>query len=269
VGELPDWSQGPKADAAGLLQFIKAAGFRAVQTRDPEAAHAAGLTPTSLRRVDVLGDAMAIATGDRDRGYDCTTLHVGTGFEEDDLVRALIDSINEASAATGHPLYVETHRATVTQDMKRTLDIVRACPNVRFNGDFSHWYTGAEMNYGDLDAKIGRLEPVLERTRFIHGRISSPGAIQIPVQGGNETRHVAVFRKFWTCGFWNFLRTAGPGDYFCFYPELLSPSYFYARLIHGGKDGPAEETDRWLEALELVRIARACWQDAVSGGGPA
>jgi hypothetical protein len=35
-------------------------------------------------------------------------------------------------------IYVETHRATATQDVRRTVDLVSRISEVRFNGDFSH-----------------------------------------------------------------------------------------------------------------------------------
>jgi len=255
--DLPDWSQGPRGPDA--LHAVRAAGFEAVQTRDPVSARDAGLVPTAIARVDRPEEARAIAARHRDAGYDCTTLHVGCGFETDDESLALVEAIVEASAGEGHPMFVETHRATITQDMKRTLDLVARCPAVRFNGDFSHWYTGAEMTYGDLAAKVARLAPVLERTRFLHGRVSDPGCIQVPVAEDPDDAHLAAFRDLWTRGFAGFLASARPGDRMGFYPELLPASFFYARRTAG-----REEADRWLEALKLADLARACWADAVA-----
>ena len=109
------------------------------------------------------------------------------------------------------------------------LDLVERVPTMRFNGDFSHWYTGAEMTYGDLAAKIERLSPVLARTRFLHGRVSDPGCAQVAIGGGANAQHLAVFRDFWTRAFRGFLAEAAPGDVIGFYPELLSPAFHYAR----------------------------------------
>jgi hypothetical protein len=262
VTALPAWSQGPKGEPLEMLVAAREAGFEAVQTRDPEMARKAGLVPTALMRVDKPEDAKRVAASGSDNGYDCTTLHVGTGFESDGEARELMEAIIEASAALRHPMFVETHRATVTQDMKRTLDLAAACPGLRFNGDFSHWYTGSEMTYGDIDAKITRLKPVFERTRFLHGRVSDPGCIQIPVRDGSQQKHVDRFCRFWTASFSGFLESAAPGDYFGFYPELLPASYHYARLVRDEAGEMTEETDRWTEALHLVGIARDCWAQA-------
>jgi hypothetical protein len=262
VAGLPAWSKGPKGSALDILAAVKEAGFEAVQTRDPEAARQVGLVPTALARVDAPADARRVAAQGVDQGYDCTTLHVGTGFESDDEALALMAAIIEASVASGHPMFVETHRATATQDMKRTLDLVAALPQLRFNGDFSHWYTGSEMSYGDIEAKIARLQPVFDRTRFLHGRVSDPGCIQIAVREDAAQLHVEVFRRLWTASFLGFLESAGPGDYFGFYPELLPAAFSYARLVPNEAGELVEETDRWVEARHLADIARDCWAQA-------
>jgi hypothetical protein len=260
--QLPPWSAGPRGSTSEVLAALKDAGFEAVQTRDAAAAHAAGLVPTAAARVDAPADALRVARHGLDQGYDCTTLHVGTGFESDDEARALMEAILDASARTGHPLLVETHRATVTQDMKRTLDLAAAFPELRFNGDFAHWYTGLEMTYGDLEMKLARMAPVLERTRFLHGRVSDPGCIQIPPGAEASAKHVAFFRRMWTASLKGFLASAAPGDVFGFYPELLPASLCYARQVPDTSGALTEESDRWLDALALVRIARQCWAEA-------
>jgi hypothetical protein len=263
LAALPTWSRAPKGGLADLLAGVKAAGYEAVQGRDPEAVGAAGLIRTGIGRLDRPADARELARRHKDAGDNALTLHVGTGFETDDEALRLAEAIVEASVAEAFPVYVETHRATITQDMKRTLDLIARLPELRFNGDFSHWYTGAEMTYGDLGAKVERLAPVLARTRFLHGRVSSPGAIQVPLDSAHRA-DVDVFRRLWTRSFEGFLATARPGDVFGFYPELLPPSFHYARLIPGPDGESHEETDRWEEALGLVEIARACWRDAVA-----
>lgn len=265
----PAWSRAPKGDLAAMLQGVKAAGYEAVQGRDPEAARVAGLVPTAIGRVNRPGDAREVARIHKAAGCNALTLHVGTGFETDDEAVQLAEAIVEASAAEGLPIYVETHRATMTQDMKRTLDLVARVPELRFNGDFSHWYTGAEMTYGDVQAKLDRLRPVTDRTRFLHGRISTPGAIQVSAMGGAHDEHLAVFRTLWTRCFEAFLASAAPGEVFGFYPELLPASFHYARLIPGADGEPTEEADRWDEALFLVEVARDCWRDAVAAREPA
>jgi hypothetical protein len=262
---LPEWSTAPKGELIERLVAVRAAGIEAAQAHMPDlmrAIQGAGLIATAIARVDKPEDARVVARRGKDWGCDCTTLHVGTGFERDDESLALMSAIIDASAAEGHPMFVETHRATATQDMKRTLDLVARLPELRFNGDFSHWYTGAEMTYGVIDQKLDRLQPVLQRTRFLHGRISSPGCIQIPVRDPGQEMHVDVFRQLWSRSFTGFLAQAQSGDVMGFYPELLPPSYHYARVVRNASGEWTEESDRWAEALALIDIARACWNDA-------
>jgi hypothetical protein len=49
---------------------------------------------------------------------DATTLHVGTGFESDVEMDALAGAVLEAAERHGQPVFIETHRATMLQDMR-------------------------------------------------------------------------------------------------------------------------------------------------------
>jgi len=59
-------------------------------------------------------------------------------MESDADMDAMVKDVVTASERHDFPMYVETHRATVTQDIRRTVDLVERIPDVRFNGDFSH-----------------------------------------------------------------------------------------------------------------------------------
>ncbi len=146
------------------------------------------------------------------------------------------------------PLYIETHRATITQDIWRTVEMTKRHPEIHFNGDFSHWYTGLEMPYGDITAKFDFCEPVFERVRFFHGRIGDPSCMQVDVGDGTGLTYVDHFREMWTRSCIGFLRSAKPGDYISFAPELLHPSIYYGRLMPDGKGGFTEYSDRWQQA---------------------
>jgi hypothetical protein len=149
--------------------------------------------------------------------------------------------------------------------MWRTTELVKRFPDLRFNGDFSHWYTGNEMVYGDFEEKVRFIAPVLQRVRFMHGRIGNPGSIQVDIGDGNETAHpyVGHFKTLWREAMRGFLN-AGEGDVLLFVPELLSPRIYYGRKLHIADGESREECDRWTQALVLKRIAEECWA-AVSG----
>lgn len=263
VAELPDFSVGPKGDAEAILAEIKKAGYDGVQGGDPALVRKHGLELAAGGRVNLPGEALPMAKKARDEGAVCQTLHVGWGLETDDEMNRLAEDILTASEKSGLPLYVETHRATMIQDMWRTVCLVKRFPELRFNGDFSHWYTGLEMVYGGFEKKLAFIKPVLERVRFIHGRIGDPGSMQVKVEGNEGETFVQHFRSLWTESFAGFLASAKPGDFMIFCPELLWAKNFYARLFPGPQGALVEETDRWKEALLYLKIARECFESVL------
>ncbi len=267
--DLPEFSAAPRATGIDLYHAIRAAGYEGVQGGDPALCREAGLHSTATGRVDRVGDAHDLALRARDAGHELLTLHAGNGFEPDAEMRALAEDIVQASERTGFPMFIETHRATITQDMARTLALVEQVPAIRFNGDFSHWYTGLEMTYGKIESKFDRLEPVFQRVRFLHGRIGNSGSMQVDVGDGSPQGRpfVAHFREFWTRSFRGFLTHAQPGDVIPFTPELLRPAINYARTFRMPDGTVREETDRWEQALVLCRIARECHAAARAGLG--
>src|SRR4029079_18276957 len=129
---------------------------------------------------------------------ECGTLHVGWGMEDDVEIDRVVGDIINASTKYDLPLYIETHRATITQDLWRTVQIAKRFPDVRFNGDFSHWYTGLEMVYGGIEKKLACAAPVFERVRFVHGRIGNPGSMQVDIGDGTNRPYVEHFKDMWT-----------------------------------------------------------------------
>lgn len=245
---------------------IRDAGYDGVQLLEPLSldlvgeARKLGLGICGSGRVNQASDAERLAREAREAGLECLTLHVGWGIEEDDVAARLIAAVLEASATHGLPLYVETHRATIFQDMWRSVQFVRRFPDLRFNGDFSHWYTGSEMVYGGFAKKMEFIRPVLERVRFLHGRIGNPGSMQVDVGDGDPRGrpYVEHFRALWTACFAGFLADTGAEEFICFTPELLGPEIYYARTFDG-----REESDRWEQSLVLARIARECFDEAM------
>ncbi len=276
--DLPETSAAPATrDPESLFPAIREAGYEGIQfvedITDGEQAlcHRLSLGKTGLGRVNAPGEADVLAARLGGLGLECATLHVGWGMEDDDEAARLIEAVLNASVRRRIPLYVETHRATIFQDLWRTVQFVKRFPELRFNGDFSHWYTGLEMVYGGFERKLAFVQPVLERVRFIHGRIGNPGSIQVDVGNGEPEAQpfVAHFRQLWTAAFAGFLASASPGDYILFVPELLSPRIWYARRVRREDNRWVEETDRWEQSLVLTRIAGQCFAAARSAGtGP-
>jgi hypothetical protein len=247
-----------------VLQAVKAAGFEGIQTGSKaQIAREVGLRVTGSGRINSPAQADEQAREANALGCDCYTVHVGWGIEDDDQVFGLVEAVLRASERHDIPIYIETHRATITDDIWRTVQLVGRFPGIRFNGDFSHWYAGHEMVYGDIESKWQFMRPVFDRVRFIHGRIASPGCIQVAIGEGTGQPYVEHFKEMWTRCFLGFLGSAQPGDYISFTPELLGPDVYYARVLTRGPTGEMiEESDRWQQALLYCEIARQCWVEA-------
>lgn len=221
-------------------------------------------------RVNLPAEADSVVARHAALGHDCLTLHVGWGLEDDAEIDRLVEAVLLASQRHALPVYIETHRATITQDLWRTVQLTKRFPEVRFNGDFSHFYTGQELAYGDLPTKLAFMAPIFERVAFMHGRIGSSGCMQVSIgdgQGRPPAAHGVVdflddFKALWTHAMLGFLRHAGPGDCLIFCPELLSGAYYYARRFPSPAGPLTEESDRYREALVYNDIARACFAAA-------
>ena len=261
----------PGSHAGDPVAAIHAAGYDGIQFIAPldlcALAHARslGLGVCGSNRGNTPAEAAPIAQAAADAGLECLTLHVGWGMESDDEGVRLIEAVLHAATLHRIPLYVETHRSTLFQDMQRTVQFVARFPQLRFNGDFSHWYTGSEMVYGGFENKLAFIQPVLDRVRFVHGRIGNPGCMQVAIALNDPAPYVAHFRTLWKRSFEAFLRavpspTTDPApqqSFITFTPELLAPDIYYARTFRG-----AEESDRWQQSLLLAQIARSCFTDA-------
>jgi len=253
----------------GRVAAIKAAGYDGIQFINPvdepalTAARSNDLGVCGSHRVNVSAEADSIAKAAAAAGLECLTLHVGWGLESDDEGAKLIEAVLNANQQHNIPLYVETHRATLFQDMQRTVTFIERFPELRFNGDFSHWYTGSEMVYGGFENKLSFLQPVLDRVRFLHGRIGNPGSMQVAITRDDSSTYVAHFRALWTKCFEAYLRAPSPAQSFItFTPELLPADIFYARMFDGH-----EESDRWQQSLLLCEIARDCFSKALASVG--
>ena len=260
--DLPEFSMGPRGSDDEKHKAIKEAGYKGVQDGDPKLCKELGLELTAHARINKVGELDTLLPKWKDDNYNCATLHVGWGMENDQHVDELVRYIIDCSEKYDFPIYIETHRSTITQDMQRTVELIKRFPDIRFNGDFSHWYTGQEMVYGGVENKWDFIAPVFDRVRFMHARIGNPGSIQVDIGDGKNQVYVDHFREMWTRAFTGFLKSAQPGDYLCFTVELLQSDIFYARLIDNEQGKKVEEGDRWQQALLYTQIAKECWEDA-------
>lgn len=269
---LPTGTVWPGLQGTALFGRLAADGFEGVQlTDDGPPTTGAAIPYCGLGRISIASEADAIVAKHKQRGDLCLTVHAGWGLEDDDEVARLIEAILSASVRHALPTFIETHRATITQDLWRTVQITKRFPEVRFNGDFSHYYCGQELVYGDWNSKLAFLQPVFDRIGFLHGRVASAGCMQVPIgpdiharpmQAHGVIDYLDHFRQLWTAAMAGFLRAAGPGDILPFAPELLPGTHYYARLFSNAAGDMEEESDRYAQALLYKEMAQECFAEA-------
>jgi hypothetical protein len=254
IQDLPAHSAGPTGSPEETADTVRRNGYEGIQFEESSELDSFGLRRFTLGRANTPGEILGAARKWRDAGFEAGTLHVGWGYESDAEIDRLCAAIISANSDLGFPLYLETHRATITEDPWRTVEMVRRNPDIRFNGDFSHWYTGSEMIYGDFDEKLDRLAPVFERVRFVHARVGNSCCMQVPLEDPSVAVPLTHFTEIWRRSFIGALDSGETKEVF-FAPELLPPSINYARLRREESGAWQEEGDRWNDALRLVSIA--------------
>ncbi|MBH9551707.1 hypothetical protein [Inhella gelatinilytica] len=260
---LPPASRGWRASLDEQLQLLKAEGYEGAQAWDGWGAiQRAGLDASGIARVTRPEQLDPLARQHRAEGLLYTNLHLGTGFDSDAEMDALAAALLEAQARHGHRLLVETHRATATQDIWRTLRWVERFPDLRFTADLSHWYTGHELTYGgEFAERMARLQPVFERVRAFHGRIGNSGCLQTPLD--RPGLYLDHYRAMWTACCAGFLRHAEPGSALSFNAELLPMAVgegAHAMWLHYQQATQAAPTDPWQgEPCDRFADAEALW----------
>ena len=265
------WPIGLESDPSARDQQLAKDGFAGVQITLESGPASPVLPHCGLGRINHPTESDALFARHAERGDKCLTLHVGWGWEEDREVGQLVESVLTASERYALPAFIETHRATITQDVWRTVQITKWFPEVLFNGDFSHYYCGQEMVYGDWQTRLEFMAPLFSRIGFMHGRIASPGCMQASIGTDFRARprlaygqadYLAHFRDLWTHAMRGFIASAGPGDVLVFAPELLSGEYYYARVFQDSAGRFVEEDDRYAQALIYQNLAQSCFAAA-------
>lgn len=157
------------------------------------------------------------------------------------------------------PVYLETHRGRLNNDLLRMLDLLDAVPHLKLLADLSHYVVAREFPLPPLpDEMDGQVREVLDRCWAAHARVASPGQVQVEI---SFPHHRPLFEQF--LGWWDYLmrswrRRAGADDSLAFTCELGPWPYAIQ-----GPDGQ-DQSDRWAEALQLREALRARWQAAAA-----
>ncbi|MCG7211593.1 sugar phosphate isomerase/epimerase family protein [Paenibacillus mucilaginosus] len=199
----------------------------------------------------------------RAAAYDGEIGHVNvqvmTPFLTDAPAVELLEGLQALAGVYGIPVCIETHRGTITQDLLRTVEYVRAIESLRLTVDFSHYVTAGEMRTVSPEAEA-LLGTLLTRTSAIHGRISNGEQIQIDPGEHGEHEAVEHFVRWWKRGMEQWVQSAGREDVLPFVCELGPPPYAITRDEAAGRT--EELGDRWSQSLWLARTARRLWEEA-------
>lgn len=158
----------------------------------------------------------------------------------------------------GIPVYIETHRMSLTQDLYFTLQLLDAVPELPMIADLSHTMVGMEFAFPPLTVEQQTLiQRVLERAESFQGRVASAQQIQLPLTFPQHQVWVDIFKDWWRRGFqsWSQRHAEDSAARLVFLCELLPPPY--ALTDSQGR----ELSDRWQDTLAIKSQVEALWQD--------
>ncbi len=152
------------------------------------------------------------------------------------------------------PIQFETHRNCITNNLFATLQLLEAVPQMRLSADLSHYVVEREMMQPIPAQMQEYVLRVLQRSDSFQGRIATRNQIQVPIAFPQHRVWLDTFLGWWREGF-RLWRSRCPDEEPIFMCELGPPNY--AMTDANGH----ELSDRWQEALELQRLARALWAE--------
>jgi len=155
----------------------------------------------------------------------------------------------------GVPIFFETHRNCITNDLYFTLLLMEAVPEMRLCADLSHYLVDREFRHPLSAADQALIDRILERSDAFQGRVASREQIQVQIAFPQHQKWLDLFLGWWEAGF-RLWRARAPDDAVLNFQCELGPPHDYA--ITGPDD--YEMSDRWTEALLIRDRVRAIWQ---------
>ncbi len=165
-----------------------------------------------------------------------------------------VDELETAAAGAPLPVFYETHRGRLTNDLYFTGRLLEARPGLKLTGDLSHYVTAHEMNL-PLDADLARrMSQVIGACHAFHARVAGTHQIQVGLEAVANRPWLDQFRAWWAEGLAAWRVRAAAGETLSVMCELGPPPY--AMIDNEGR----EFSGRWTDALALKALFRDLWE---------
>lgn len=225
----------------------------AAQIRDAGLAFTLGNRPMNVEA------ALAGVERARKWGAQWVMCQPATAFHSLAEVVQIVRAGAKAASDAGLCYFVETHRNNFTETLPQTLQLIEAVPDIKMTADFSHFVVVGEFYGWQSENALEKLRPVIEKTGYIHGRISNGEQVQVDVGDGSDTAEgtpAGLFLQLWTeiARVWK--KSARNGDVLPFTSELGPPRYAITT-----PEG-LEISDRWAQSLVMKSLMERAWNEA-------
>jgi hypothetical protein len=166
-----------------------------------------------------------------------------------DEAAALAGRWHHIAAGAGVRMELETHRNTLTNDLRFTAALAARLPDdVELALDLSHYVVGAEIPAEPTAEIETQVAALAHRAGSVQGRVASRCQVQLPLHHASSREWIDLARRWWRVAFTEILRrraaTATTEDV-VFLTELGTAPYAMTDA-----DG-AQISDRWHEAALL------------------
>ena len=164
-----------------------------------------------------------------------------------------VESFLESSVKWDIPVFFETHRLTLTNDLLFTTQLLDVCPELKLIADVSHYVVGREMPMPVDSFHDELIRRILESSAGLQGRVASREQIQVPLAFPQHENWVLQFQNWWSFAIESWKKRSADDACLNFTCELGPAPYAMT-----DSDG-FELSDRWLEALELRAMIEKIW----------